>query len=367
MQQPTIAAVVRKGWRNEETKEWIGYAFARFRDANEASLAMRLLNGASPEPGVTLRAAPSTARARSDEDAGKDEEEDEDGGKDGTSRAAPLGVGADPPLAATLAAWPARTLARRADAAGFGSADAYLAAASASDEEAGRRASTAGRATVGRETVIPRIEYVHVTGADVPRALADRLIASLRDARWPASTHRKAVDSERYLVLSRDVSPPPAVDPYDAVKTDREDVTHQYAIALGDYGDGGELVVESEDGRARWVVDTRGKMARFDGRFAHWVRGYDRAKGVRFSVVWYANKPSAATPRTFAVDPTFRGGDDGDGDVRGEAGDPAGGAGGRSGARARRWGMRAVVGLSGLALTVGVVGAARRRGERRRR
>ena len=400
VQQPTIAAVVRKGWRNDETKEWIGYAFARFRDANEASLAMRLLNGASPEPGVTLRAAPSTARARSDEDGGKDEEEDEDGGKDGTSRAAPLGVGADPPLAATLAAWPARTLARRADAAGFGSADAYLAAASASDEEAGRRASTAGRATVaratvGRETVIPRIEYVHVTGADVPRALADRLLASLRDARWPASTHRKAVDSERYLVLSRDVSPPPAVDPYDAVKTaaralmrwadpsfpydhlavtrgflgsphvDREDVTHQYAMALGDFGDGGELVVESEDGRARWVVDTRGKMARFDGRFAHWVRGYDRAEGVRFSVVWYANKPSATTPRTFAVDPTFRGGDDGD--VRGEAGDPAGGARGRSGARARRWGMRAVVGLSGLALTVGVVGAARRRGERRRR
>ena len=271
-------------------------------------------------------------------------------------------------------------------------------AASASGREAGRGA-TAGRrrprATVARETVIPRIEYVHVTGADVPRALADRLLASLRDARWPASTHRKAVDSERYLVLSRDVSPPPAVDPYDAVKTaaralmrwadpsfpydhlavtrgflgsphvDREDVTHQYAMALGDFGDGGELVVESEDGRARWVVDTRGKMARFDGRFAHWVRGYDRAEGVRFSVVWYANKPSAATPRTFAVDPTFRGGDDGD--VRGEAGDPAGGAGGRSGARARRWGMRAVVGLSGLALTVGVVGAARRRGERRRR
>ena len=60
VQQPTIAAVVRKGWRNDETKEWIGYAFARFRDANEASLAMRLLNGASPEPGVTL--APRRAR-----------------------------------------------------------------------------------------------------------------------------------------------------------------------------------------------------------------------------------------------------------------------------------------------------------------
>ena len=311
VQQPTIAAVVRKGWRNDETKEWIGYAFARFRDANEASLAMRLLNGASPEPGVTLRAAPSTARARSDEDGGKDEEEDEDGGKDGTSRAAPLGVGADPPLAATLAAWPARTLARRADAAGFGSADAYLAAASASDEEAGRRASTAGRATVGRatvarETVIPRIEYVHVTGADVPRALADRLLASLRDARWPASTHRKAVDSERYLVLSRDVSPPPAVDPYDAVKTaaralmrwadpsfpydhlavtrgflgsphvDREDVTHQYAMALGDSATAASWWWSRKTGArdgwwtraGRWRVSTDGSRTGSGGTIA---------------------------------------------------------------------------------------------------
>jgi hypothetical protein len=26
----------------------------------------------------------------------------------------------------------------------------------------------------------------------------------------------------------------------------------------------------------RWVVDTRGKIGRVDGRFVHWVRGYDR-------------------------------------------------------------------------------------------
>ena len=400
VQQPTVAAVVRKGWRDKKTKEWIGYAFARFRDAEEASLAMRLLNGATPEPGITLRAAPSTSRAADEStrktdatDATEATEAMDAMDEDGVSIArvvAPCAVGADPPLAATLAAWPARTLARRAAAAGYASTEAYLAATTTTTTTAASDANTSSSSSDVRaaleEPSKPHV-YVHVTGAEIPRALADRLLASLRDARWPSKTHRKAVDSERYLVLSSDVAPPPAVDPYDAIKTaaravmqwadpsfpydhlavtrgflgsphvDREDVTHQYAAALGEYGEGGELVVESEDGGTRWVVDTRGKMARFDGRFAHWVRGYDRAEGVRFSVVWYANKPSAATARSFAVDAAFQGG----------AGGSGGGAGGRAGARARRWGMRAVVGLSGLALTVGVVGAARRRGERRRR
>jgi hypothetical protein len=57
---------------------------------------------------------------------------------------------------------------------------------------------------------------------------------------------------------------------------DKDDVTFQYAVSLGDFGDlGGELVVESEDGAFRWEVDTRDRVARVDGRFVHWVRGYD--------------------------------------------------------------------------------------------
>ena len=87
---------------------------------------------------------------------------------------------------------------------------------------------------------------------------------------------------------------------------DREDASHQYAISLGDWrGKGGELVVESEDGDTRWVVDTRDKIGRVDGRFAHWVRGFDATEGTRYSVIYYVNKPKNATERTFAVDEAF--------------------------------------------------------------
>ena len=115
---------------------------------------------------------------------------------------------------------------------------------------------------------------------------------------------------------------------------DKEDVTFQYALSLGDFGEsgGGELVVESESGDERWVVETRNRVARVDGRFAHWVRGYDtapRGDGVRgdepgtngnprYSVIFYANKPSAATAR---LDPPadsgfVPAGTRGDGDAR---------------------------------------------------
>ena len=96
---------------------------------------------------------------------------------------------------------------------------------------------------------------------------------------------------------------------------DKDDVTFQYALSLGDFAEsgGGELVVESESGDERWVVETRNRVARVDGRFAHWVRGYDTTPRVsvsgdgvrgdapgtnpRYSVIFYANKPSAATAR----------------------------------------------------------------------
>ena len=96
---------------------------------------------------------------------------------------------------------------------------------------------------------------------------------------------------------------------------DKDDVTFQYALSLGDFAQsgGGELVVESESGDERWVVETRNRVARVDGRFAHWVRGYDTTPRVsvsgdgirgdepgtnpRYSVIFYANKPSAATAR----------------------------------------------------------------------
>ena len=137
---------------------------------------------------------------------------------------------------------------------------------------------------------------------------------------------------------------------------DKDDVTFQYALSLGDFAEsgGGELVVESESGDERWVVETRNRVARVDGRFAHWVRGYDTTPRVsvsgdgirgdepgtnpRYSVIFYANKPSAATARLHPpADAGFvpagtRG--DGDGDARGK-GEARGGVPG--GGRGHRW------------------------------
>jgi hypothetical protein len=88
---------------------------------------------------------------------------------------------------------------------------------------------------------------------------------------------------------------------------DREDKSHQYAVSLGNWvGVGGELCVESRDGNTRFVVDTRDRIGRVDGRCAHWVRGFDAgvdgSAAVRYSVIYYVNRPRHGTPETFAVD-----------------------------------------------------------------
>ena len=71
---------------------------------------------------------------------------------------------------------------------------------------------------------------------------------------------------------------------------------------FGDFTGGGELCVESRDGATRWMIDTRERLAKFDGRSVHWVRGYD---GDRFSVVWYVNREANFTAQRFDVDATF--------------------------------------------------------------
>ena len=134
-------------------------------------------------------------------------------------------------------------------------------------------------------------------------------------------------------------------------------MTFQYALSLGDFAQsgGGELVVESESGDERWVVETRNRVARVDGRFAHWVRGYDTTPRVsvsgdgirgdepgtnpRYSVIFYANKPSAATARlhprrTRASSPRGRAGT---GRGRGRAGKGEARGGVPGGGRGHRW------------------------------
>ena len=229
-------------------------------------------------------------------------------------------------------AWPKRTLAARARAAGLPSVDAYLGAV-ADGSNHPRSAELTSRATR------------FVRGARVPRPLLANLRGALDAARWPPVSHRPKVDSERYLVLRRDVlgaNDPRSdvVDPYAELKNaanavlrwadptfeydhlaitrnfvgsphvDGEDKSHQYALALGDYGEGGELCVESEDGATRWVVDTRDSIARVDGRCAHWVRGWrDFGTNARYSVIYYVTRPRCATASSFAVDEGWSPGD----------------------------------------------------------
>jgi hypothetical protein len=264
-----------------------------------------------------------------------DDEHDDDETDDGSRRR--LAPGEDPSEITIARAWPKKTLASRAKALGVASVDSYLAAVADANH---RKHADLTRRTVRR-----------VAGAPVPPALLADMRHALDAARWPPVSHRRKVDSERYLVVRREVlgegkngekngsqaGDDRVVDPYvdlkraaDAVMrwadptfaydhlaitrnfvgsphVDREDKSHQYAVSLGNWvGVGGELVVESRDGSTRFVVDTRDRIGRVDGRCAHWVRGFDAgadgSRAVRYSVIYYVNRPRHGTPETFAVD-----------------------------------------------------------------
>ena len=376
--QPIVRLVVRKGWREKETGRWIGYGFVRFRDAEEASAALTHIDGANfaaegvslvanfasaPKPlklssGVehkkdvehTHREIPSNeplSRVKSDSAFESSADGSACGSAYGSARGSACGdsdsdanddgpgmtPGRDPGHLAVARAWPRRTLEARARAAGLHSVDAYLGAV-ADGSNHPRRAELTARA----------VRFVR--GASVPRPLLANLRRALDAVRWPPVSHRPKVDSERYLVLRREVlgaNDPRSdvVDPYAELKSaadavlewadpgfeydhlaitrnfvgsphvDGEDKSHQYAVALGDYGRGGELCVESEDGTTRWVVDTRDSVARVDGRCAHWVRGW-RDFGTnrpRYSVIYYVTRPRYATTVSFAVDEGWSPGD----------------------------------------------------------
>ena len=73
------------------------------------------------------------------------------------------------------------------------------------------------------------------------------------------------------------------------------DVGPQYALALGTFS-GGALCVES-GARQLVRIDTKGRMAKFDGRFPHWVLPYE---GERYSIIWFRTT-GPPTPQTTAV------------------------------------------------------------------
>ena len=178
-----------------------------------------------------------------------------------------------------------------------------------------------------------------VKGCAVPPHLLARLRTQLDTTRWPSIHGRPGVRSEHYLVLhlgkggtnegcyeqlaglcrellqwadpeyactmvavTKDFAGSPHID--------YNDVTFQYAVSLGDFGvqnegdAAGELCVEdSTRPDSVWVVETKDRIAKVDGRFIHWVRGY--AGCPRYSLIFFCTDPAHATEPTDSVFPDF--------------------------------------------------------------
>ena len=69
-----------------------------------------------------------------------------------------------------------------------------------------------------------------------------------------------------------------------------------YGLSLGDFKNGGRLCVECS---ATCVaeIDTRGRFAKVDGRFCHWVSDYE---GTRYSLIYYVTH-GEVVPQTTAI------------------------------------------------------------------
>ena len=281
---------------------WLGYAFLVCRSAAEAAAWRAALDTKELSfegESLTLKALPAIYKREEQRRA-----QSEAGGQPASRTRA----GEEPTERQVLDAWTRATLRRRAAAAGT-TIDALIDAAT-------RGEPSRARLTIGE-------------GIAVPPQLLEALEAALRGITWPAVAQRRGVVSESYLVLRRAIKGRAAEEEYSTLKhaceavirwadpdfaydhlaitknfvasahVDKADQSFQFALSLGNFSGGGELCVESADGQRRWRIDTRNRLAKFDGRSAHWVRGYH---GNRFSVVWYVNQGRHGRPQSFDVD-----------------------------------------------------------------
>jgi len=180
---------------------------------------------------------------------------------------------------------------------------------------------------------------IYSKGIPLPKPLYARVLAALEEAAWPEKSDRSKVSSSHYLVLERG---PPGdsgdsqggrksrvkrerhsavweavleamafLDPGFAFTgvactrgfrgsphCDNHDIDYQWAMSLGKF-DGGELCVESDPGEVS-VVDTKGRGAKVDGRYPHWVAPW---VGNRFSLICYKTRgePMERGPAAYAA------------------------------------------------------------------
>jgi len=299
---PQVKHVKRRGYKVKG--EWVGYGFVVCRDAEEAKELCEHMDGTtvtlSDSLTCTLKVSPATYKR-----AAPAREEPETNAAE-TSKPRVLGPGEHPSSRDIFMAWTNAHLEHRAAARDV-SVDELVAAA-----------------------VRDEIPYVTLSGKTVNKRLTRALRDELIRTKWLLHPQRRSVKSDSYLILKRQIS---ERDPYETLKLacealmvsvdanfpydtlavtknfissphiDKDDVSYQFSMSFGEFSGGGELCVEARDGSSRWMIDTREKMAKFDGRSVHWVRGY--GGGDRYSVVWFVNRDSNATEQTFDVDLSF--------------------------------------------------------------
>lgn len=345
--QPWIKKVIRRPRRGRP------YAIVAFRDRIEAELVMRHMDELRVEPGAcglepTHRA--SSAAEECGAEAGSERHPPEHSGDvlpaftlkvrpcENASNAVAGGLaervhaGVDPPMEATLRPLSVESLWQRAeDIHAQLSSDAVppMGATwrSACKHEALAAALGAYEAAGGRREV-------HISGHQVPPVLREALEREVRALRWPARSHREQVTSERYLVLHPSPSTPSesaagkAPDEYATLRAlcaelaqlagsaftysgiavtknfvgsphvDTLDTSWQLAVALGDFSEGGELCVDGVD--VLYIINTRGRLSKVDGRHVHWVRGH--SGGDRYSIILYDTTAQKPTPKGAPVD-----------------------------------------------------------------
>ena len=125
---------------------------------------------------------------------------------------------------------------------------------------------------------------------DAPRAASGRRLQKRVGALCEqlVEWYRKECDDEGFdfngIAVTRNFVGSPHID--------RFDTGLQLAVSLGDFT-GGELCVEAAEDDAIEVVDTRGRIAKVDGRKVHWVRAF--TGGERFSLIFYTAAPASAS------------------------------------------------------------------------
>ena len=319
IQAPKVLWICKKGWRAKtKSKEWLSYAFLRFRDRAEAEMAITVLDGIDVKISsdnyigdVQSKEYRLKASARSKEKHVLD-----------VSATRSVESNADPLEERIYYAWLREVRDERGDEI---------------EKRAEMREAYEHPETYSWLNYDSGRELIDVEGVPVPEHMLGKLLKCLEAYRWSALSHRPAMESEHYLVLKRkpkesstctttiaedntlracceDIMNFAEKDfEYDSLAitknfvasphVDKEDMSYQFALSLGEFDSGGELMIESRLGKKRYRVNTKNRIAKCDGRSCHWVRGYS---GTRYSVIWYVNDKKKFTPQMFDVDENFQ-------------------------------------------------------------